>query len=188
VKRRFDKDSPVRFLLIFLSLFIVFYYSNVFFFGVTSPGKHYIAFLDQHLNYIRLLRHFLLSATAHVLNWIGYTAITSDTELLVVGHGVIRLVYTCLGLGVMSFFTAFVIAFPKKLKQKLIFYFSGIVIFQILNIARFVVLALFWKDTKGLILDHHTVFNIIIYILIGIALYFWIKQDNKRPLINAKQN
>ena len=186
MKKRLDKDSPVRFLLVFLSLFTVFYYFNVLFFGVTLPGNHYIAFLDQHLNYIRLLRHFLLYATAHVLDWMGYTAITSDTELLVVGHGVIRLVYTCLGLGVMSFFTAFIIAFPKTIKQKLIFFFSGIVIFQVLNIGRFVVLALFWKDTKGLILDHHTVFNIIIYILIGISLYFWIKHDDKRPLINVK--
>lgn len=181
----FEKESPARFLLVFLSIFVVFYYFNVLFFGVTSPGNHYIAFLDQHLNYIRLLRHFLLNATAQALNWMGYTAITSDTELLVVGHGVIRLVYSCLGLGVMSFFTAFIIAFPKNSKSKFIFFFSGAVIFQMLNIARFVVLALFWKSTKGIILDHHTIFNIFIYILIGISIYFWVKHEDKKPVFNA---
>jgi exosortase/archaeosortase family protein len=186
MRKRFEKGSPVRFLLVFLSLFVVFYYFNVVFFGITSPGNHYVAFLDEHLNYIRLLRHFLLNATAHVLGWMGYTAITSDTELLVVGHGIIKLVYTCLGLGVMSFFTAFVIAFPKKLKPKLIFWASGIVIFQVLNIIRFVVLALFWKSTRGIILDHHTIFNIFIYILIGISLYFWIKHDDRKPAIDVK--
>ncbi|HEX3386960.1 MAG TPA: hypothetical protein VHS53_17290, partial [Mucilaginibacter sp.] len=101
---------------------------------------------------------------------------------LVAGHGIIQLVYSCLGLGIMSFFTAFVIAFPKKLRSKIIFYFSGIVIFQILNIIRFVVLALFWKSTRGIILDHHTIFNILIYVLIGISLYFWIKDGDKEYL------
>lgn len=186
MKKRFDKGSPLRFLLIFLSLFVIFYYFNVLFFGLTSPGNHYVAFLDEHLNYIRLLRHFLLNSTARVLDWMGYTAITSDTELLVVGHGVIKLVYTCLGLGVMSFFTAFVIAFPKNLKAKIIFWLSGIVIFQVLNIARFVVLALFWKSTRGIILDHHTIFNIIIYVLIGIAIFIWVKHDDRKPAINVK--
>ncbi|MBS1532179.1 MAG: hypothetical protein JSU01_17890 [Bacteroidetes bacterium] len=184
--KKFDHDSPLRFLSIFLSLFVVFYYFNVLFFGLTSPGNHYVAFLDQHLNYIRLLRHFLLNATAHVLDWLGYTAITSDTELLVVGHGVIKLVYTCLGLGVMSFFTAFVIAFPKKFRPKLIFFICGILLFQVLNIIRFVVLALFWKSTKGIILDHHTIFNIIIYILIGISIYFWVRHDDKKLKTHAR--
>jgi exosortase/archaeosortase family protein len=175
----------VRFLLIFLSLFAGFYYFNVLVFGLTSPGNHYVAFLDKHLNYIRLLRHLLLNATAHVLGWMGYTAITSDTELLVVGRGVIQLIYSCLGLGVMSFFAAFVIAFPKKIKPKLIFFICGILIFQGLNIMRFVVLALFWKATRGIILDHHTIFNIIIYVLIGISLYFWVKHDDKKPAVHA---
>jgi exosortase/archaeosortase family protein len=188
MRKRLDKDSPARFLLIFLSLFAVFYYFNILFFGITSPGNHYIAFFDQHLNYIRALRHFLLRAAAQVLGWFGYTAITSDTELLVVGRGVIKLVYSCLGLGIMSFFTAFVIAFPKKLKSKGIFLICGLVIFQALNILRFVVLALFWKGTKGLILDHHTIFNIIIYVLIGITIYFWVKHDDRKPADNAKQN
>jgi exosortase/archaeosortase family protein len=185
MKKQLDKNSPVRFVLIFIILFAAFYYFNIFFFGLTSPGNHYSTFLDEHLNYIRLLRHLLLTTTAHVLGWLGYTAITSDTELLVVGHGVIRVVYSCLGLGIMSFFAAFVIAFPKTIKPKLIFFFSGIVIFQILNISRFVVLALFWKNTKGLILDHHTVFNIIIYILIGVSLYFWVKYDDKTQSLHA---
>src|SRR5580693_5149021 len=98
----FEKASPVRFLLVFLSLFAVFYYFNIFFFSITSPGKHYNAFLGEYLNYIRVLRHLLLGITAQLLNWMGFTAITSDTELLVVGHGTIQLVYSCLGLGVAS--------------------------------------------------------------------------------------
>jgi len=184
--KAFESGSPVRFMCIFLSLFIAFYYFNIFFFGITSPGKHYVAFLDQHFNYIRILRHLLLSSTGQILNWLGYTAISSDTELLVSGHGRIQLVYSCLGLGVMSFFSAFIIAYPKKLKTKLIFLISGLLAIQVLNIVRFVLLALFWRNTRGIILDHHTIFNIIIYIIIAVSLYFWVKHDDRSPAAHAK--
>lgn len=188
MRKKFDNDSPLRFLLVFLSLFAIFYYFNILFFGLTSEGNHYNAFLDEHFNYIRILRHLLLNTAAHVLNWMGYTSITSDTELLVVGRGVIRLVYSCLGLGIMSFFAAFVIAFPKKLKQKVLFFICGIFVIQLLNIVRFVLLALFWKSTKGIILDHHTIFNIIIYILIAFSLYLWVKHDDRKPAADAKND
>jgi len=184
--KAFESGSPVRFVMTFLSLFIVLYYFNILFFGLTSQGNHYNAFIDQHFNYIRILRHLLLGATGQILDWLGYTAITSDTELLVSGHGRIQLVYSCLGLGVMSFFTAFVIAYPKKLKTKLFFLVSGLLIIQVLNVARFVLLALFWRNTRGIILDHHTIFNIIIYIIIAIALYLWIKHDDRLPAAHAK--
>ena len=181
-----DKESPIRFILVFLILFVVFYYFNIFFFGITSQGHHYYAFFDEHLNYIRLLRHILLRSSAQIIKWLGYTAITNDIELLVAGRGTIQLVYTCLGFGIMSFFTAFVIAYPKKLKPKLIFLITGILTIQILNIARFVLLALFWDKKTGKILDHHTIFNICIYIIIAISLYFWIKYDDKKPVTSAK--
>ncbi len=176
----FDKESPIRFVLIFLSLFVVFYYFNILYFGITSPGNHYIAFLDAHFNYIAGLRYLLLHSSAQILNWLGYIAITSNYELLVVGHGALRLVYSCLGLGVISFFSAFVLAYPKKLKVKLLFLATGILIIELLNVLRFVLLALFWNKQGGQIVDHHTIFNILIYIIIGISLYIWVKHDDKK--------
>jgi exosortase/archaeosortase family protein len=185
--KRFDRESPVRFVVVFLLLFAVFFYFNIFFFSITSQGKHHNAFIDEHLNYIRLLRHVLLGISAQVVNWFGYTAITNDLELLVVGRGTIQVVYSCLGLGIMSFFAAFVIAYPKKLKAKLIFLLLGILGIQILNILRFVLLAIFWDKKKGeMILDHHTIFNIIIYVIIAVSIYFWIRYDDKKLVSRAK--
>jgi exosortase/archaeosortase family protein len=158
----------------------MFYYFNILFFGITNPGKHYYPFLANHLNYIRGLRWLLLSISAQVLNWFGFSAIHNSTELLVAGKGAIVLVYSCLGLGLMSFFAAFVIAYPKKTKQKVIFLITGILAIQFLNILRFVLLALFWNKNSSRIVDHHTVFNIILYIIIMTSLYFWIKQNDKR--------
>ena len=180
-----NAPSPVKFVLAFVALFAAFYYFNIFYFGVTSPGNHYSAFLDQHVNYIRGLRWLLLKATIQVLGWFGFTAINNDYELLVPGHGTIQLVYSCLGLGVMSFFTAFVLAYPVKFKSKIIFLLCGVLGIQVLNVSRFVLLALFWSHNKNRVIDHHTIFNIILYLLIALTLYIWVKHNDKALNHNA---
>jgi exosortase/archaeosortase family protein len=92
-----------------------------------------------------------------------------------------------LGLGVMSFFAAFVLAYPKKIGAKIGFLLIGLIVIQLLNILRFVVLAIFWnKKEDEQIVDHHTIFNIIIYVIIAISLYFWVKRDDKQLANHAK--
>jgi exosortase/archaeosortase family protein len=177
--------SPLRFILLFIILFPAFYYFNIFYFGITSPGNHYSAFIAGNLNYIQGLRWLLLKCSAGVLGWFGFTAITNQYELLVAGRGVIQLVYSCLGLGVISFFAAFVLAYPAKLRSKLIFLISGIIGIEVLNVIRFVLLSLFWDKKDNRIIDHHTIFNIIIYVLIAITLYFWIKRTD---MLNDAKN
>lgn len=175
-----QKNVLLRFMLSFLVLFFGFYYFNILFFGITSPGNNYIPWLDDHLNYISGLRRLLLKASSTVLGLLGYGTVINEYEILVAGHGVLRLVYSCLGLGVISFFTAFVIAYPKEWKNKLSFLIAGILAIEVLNVARFVLLALFWTNSSIRIIDHHTIFNIIIYLIIAVSLYFWVKADNPR--------
>jgi exosortase/archaeosortase family protein len=173
------KNEPVKFAISFIFLFAIFYYFNIFYFSITNAGaKHYNAFLATYLNYIAGLRWVLLNSSAQILKWLGFGAITNEYDLLVAGHGVIQLVYSCLGLGIISFFAAFVLSYPKKLKSKIIFLVGGIIGIELLNIARFVLLALFWNKNDNAIFDHHTLFNITIYIIIGIALYVWVRRDS----------
>jgi exosortase/archaeosortase family protein len=106
-----------------------------------------------------------------------------NNQLLVVGRGIIDLIYTCLGLGVMSFFAAFVIAYPKKLKPKLIFLIAGLFGIQVLNIIRLMLLALYWNKSRNRIIDHHIIFDVIIYIVIIFALYKWV--NNKATNTDA---
>jgi len=181
-----NRYNPIKFALWFIGLFVCFYYFNILFFGLTSPGNHYNPFLADHFNYIRGLRHVLLSCTAAILKSLGYGVVTNDTELLVAGHGLIQVVYSCLGLGVISFFTAFVLAYPKPRKAKLIFIVSGILVIEFLNVLRFVTLALFWNKQKINPIDHHTIFNIFIYIIIIISLYCWVKNDVTENKQHAK--
>jgi exosortase/archaeosortase family protein len=179
--------EPLKFVFTFLFLFLCFYYFNIGFFGITNPGKHYSAFLENHLNYIQGLRWLLLKCSVFILHLMGFTAITNNYELLVAGHDIIQVVYSCLGLGVISFFSAFVIAYPKNRPSKIKFLLFGILGIEFLNVIRFVLLALFWDKQKARIIDHHTIFNVIIYIIIAVSLYFWVKHpdnSNKKHAAN----
>ncbi|AMR31808.1 hypothetical protein A0256_10440 [Mucilaginibacter sp. PAMC 26640] len=177
-------NVAIWFSIRFLGLFLLCYYFNIMFFGITQPGHNYVAFLDQHLNYIDWLRWGLLHLSATLLRAFGFTVIVSKTELLVAGHGIIQLIYTCLGLGVMSFFTAFVLTYPKKLKAKLLFLFGGLLGIQLLNVIRLMLLALYWDRSKARIIDHHVLFDVMIYLVIIVTLYYWI--NNKRSNPDAK--
>lgn len=168
-----------KFVVKFLVLFLLFYYFNILFFGLTNPGNLYSPFLANYLNYIQGIRWILLNSSTGLLNLLGFSAICDNYNLLVAGRGTIQVVYACLGLGVISFFTAFVLAYPKPLKSKIIFIIAGILTIEVLNVLRFALLALFWNKSDSKIIDHHTIFNIVIYILIAISLYFWVKADNK---------
>jgi exosortase/archaeosortase family protein len=180
------KNESLKFVISFIILFPAFYYFNIFYFAITNIGaRHYNAFLADHFNYIRGLRWFLLHCSAQILNWLGFAAITNEFDLLVAGHGVLKLVYSCLGLGVISFFAAFVLSYPKKWKSKIIFLIGGILGIEFLNIGRFVLLAIFWDKRNNRNFDHHTVFNIIIYLVIAISLFFWVKRDNSLNKIDA---
>lgn len=179
--------SPFKFIFLFLVLFLLFYYFNVWFFSVTIPGADYNAFLDHHLNYIEALRWVLLNSSTGLLNLLGFTAICNNYQLLVAGHSTIEVVYSCLGIGVISFFTAFVLAYPKAWKSKIIFLIGGILVIELLNVIRFMLLVLYWDSADTTIIDHHTIFNVIIYIIIIISLYFWVKtpgSENKEYAAN----
>jgi exosortase/archaeosortase family protein len=158
------KYNPIRFAVVFVALFACFYYFNIFYLGITSPGNHYSLFLDENLNYIQWLRWVLLLISKQILLGLGFTTITNDIDLLVAGHGHLA---------------AFVIAYPKPVKEKVLFLTAGILIIQLLNIARFVILALYWKPSEKHLFDHHTIFNAIIYLIIMVSLYFWIMRDLK---------
>ncbi|WP_413666188.1 exosortase Y [Mucilaginibacter sp. Mucisp86] len=175
----FFNNPATRFMLLFILLFTIFYNFNIFFFGITSPGGNYSPFLAEHLNYIAALRQLLLDCSVTVLKWLGYAAIDNNSELLVAGKGTLAVVYSCLGLGLISFFSAFVLAYPSPLRSKLVFLISGILVIQLLNVLRFVLLAIFWSKKANRIIDHHTIFNIILYIIIAFSLYIWIKRNDK---------
>ena len=169
-----SRNTALKFAFRLILWFAFFYGFNLFYNGLMAPGGNYNAFLAQHFNYIQALRNFLLRASSTGLSWMGYSTKTNNFELLAVGHNKISLAYDCLGLGVMSFLTAFAISFPARLKSKLTLLLGCVIGFQLLNILRFMVLALYWKSGA---INHHTVFNLLIYALVTVTLYLFIEKS-----------
>ncbi|MFD0765418.1 exosortase Y [Mucilaginibacter lutimaris] len=179
-------NPAVLFALQFVCLFVSLYGFYMAYLGITGPGGLYIAFLDEHFNFISGLRHILIESGAAILNMLGYRTRTNAYQLLVAGHNILHIGFDCLGFGVMCFFTAFVVAYSGSFKSKLSFWAAGIVTIQLLNILRFVLLALYWKRNKNVYMsDHHTIFNIVVYIIIAISLYFYTRYQDKATTLNA---
>lgn len=163
--------SANRFILRFLTLFLIFYFSNLGLIGLTSPGGFYCSWLDQYFNYVRCWRNINISISAAILNLLGYHVYTSPFGLHVAGRAGFRIVYSCLGYGILSVFTAFVFACHRSLRSKFIFLFTGYLIFQLLNLLRLLLIALYWQPHT----DTHLLFNYIIYILLICLTCLWLK-------------
>lgn len=183
--KHYWQNPSIRFVILFLSLFSLFYYFNIFYMGITAPGNYYSLFLDEHLNYISGFRNLLIGISAWIIRIFGYQVFTSDTTLHALNAGGINVVYSCLGFGVMSFFVAFVIAWPQRsLNSKLWFIPVGLLLIQTLNIARFIMITLFWRNSPyRSVIDHHTLFNVILYAILLASIYFWINANNSKRIV-----
>jgi exosortase/archaeosortase family protein len=181
LKQIFDFAYFIKFLVIFLA----FYYFNLGFIGITAPGgTSYFPFLDHHLNYVAWLRNSILSFANLIGNMGGLHSHIVDSYTLGSNGFNITIVYSCLGLGIMSFWAAFILADNKNLKRKLFWTFAGIIIIWLINCIRMVVLLSSMKNNWRALssMDHHDVFNIISYILIGglICFYYRITKKSER--------
>jgi len=157
----------------------VFYSFNIIFIATSSPGGLYIKWLDENLNYIQHWRTFDLQTTANILNKYGYQVKVTDFSLSVYGYSGFKLAYSCLGYGIMSFYAAFVLVYPKGILSRMIMLGLGLLAIQALNLIRFSFISIYWKSTyTNSWINHHTVFNIIIYLLILLSLLWWTKTNN----------
>ena len=170
-------NKSYRFLILFLGLFTFLYYFNIAYIGLVAPGHYYVPFLAEHLNYINGLRYVLMQVSAFLIKASGEQVFTTDIWLRVSGRGGFIMAYDCLGYGVMSFLTAFVIAYPKPLKSKLWFLPAGLLLIQTLNVIRFVLLGLYWKKSHlKHFMDHHDIFNLILYAILLMVIWFWVEE------------
>lgn len=177
IQKNSTSKPELQFAIRFILLFALFYFFNLYYNGLMLSGGNYNNFLARHFNYIQGLRNMLLHASSAGLQFLGYPTKINNYSLLVVGHNKINLAYDCLGLGVMSFLAAFVLTYPTQIKAKLKLFLFLTIGFQLLNILRFMFLALYWKGEGSNPINHHTIFNLIIYLLIAVTLYVWIEKS-----------
>jgi exosortase/archaeosortase family protein len=179
--------------ILFLSLYGLFYWGNKFFIGITVPGGMYNAWLAEHFNYVRGFRNFLLQSAAWLIRSLGHTTAIGPYKILIDGGRGVQLVYNCLGFSVFSFWWAMILAFPQTIKNKLIYLFGGTAIIIVLNIVRIAMVGLAYNSEWGRQnrnVDHHLIFNVIVYGILFYMLYRWfnIKPKENSQTISTHSN
>lgn len=182
-----NKLHPPRlFAMRFLFTFLLLYGFNLAFIGLSNKGDFYWPILDAHLNYMSFWRSANITVTAKILTSLGYVVTHDDQQLQVYQHGGFKLMYSCIGYGLMSFFAAFVVSFPNRGRSKPAFLIFGLSSIAFLNILRLVALGVVGLDKSSwLSNNHHLVFNICIYAVLLIQMYYWANTTNLtlEPLI-----
>ncbi|SER31275.1 exosortase Y [Pedobacter rhizosphaerae] len=182
-KKQANRKS-IKFIIVLFALYILFSQGNLFMNSVMSPGaRFYSPYIAEHFDYIQGLKTALIKPAVWIIKLFGFYAIHNEMDVLVVNGPLLRINYSCLGLGVMSFLAAFVLAFPAPWKSTLKMLVIGLIAIYLLNIGRIAGLGLLFgmvHSQRNYFEYHHEIFNILVYIMIFIMLYFWIKRNTKR--------
>jgi exosortase/archaeosortase family protein len=163
------------YLLKFAVVFCILYFGTLAVIGLASPESYYSPFVAKYLDYISVLRSSLLHSSKAFLSLFNFQTAFRDRYTLMATHGGIRMVYTCIGYGVMSFWAAFVLANKGSWKRKLLWTIGGLFALWCINVLRIslLIVALDKKWPMPLGLDHHTWFNIVAYSLIFLMIYLY---------------
>ena len=176
------KNPFVLYVARFIGAFCILYYGTQGVIGLAAPGRYYSGFIHDYLNYPVLLRNSLLYGARFFLSLFGYDALVHHTFFIsMVGGRGVRMVYSCLGIGLISFWTAFVYANKGNLTKKLVWITGGLMLIWLINITRvaLLLLAINKKWPMPLHLDNHTWFNIAAYTAIFILVYFYHRSSKK---------
>jgi exosortase/archaeosortase family protein len=178
----FTDKKLIRFVVIFIAIFLVCYFGTLFLTGIAVPGGVYSPFVEKYFNIAAWLRSSLLLASKFLLSIFGTETIRiNDYVIRAVGGSGVRIVYACLGFGVMSFWFAYVVANIASLQKKIIWVTGGLLFLWSLNVVRISLVLLAgnmgWHFPFGW--DHHTWFNIVAYLAIFAMIYFFEKSLKK---------
>lgn len=169
-------NSFLKYIVKFLLVFAILYYGTFAFIGLAAPGGYYIPFFDHYLNYPAWLRTSLLMGSRELLILLGYHPFLQDKYVIKLPEGAsVRMVYACLGYGIMSFWTAFVFANTGSWKRKLTWIAGGLVSIWFINVVRISILLVANSRSRNMPfgIDHHTWFNICAYILVFALMYLY---------------
>ena len=181
-KKQADKKA-IKFIIALFVLYILFSQGNLFMNSVMSPGgKFYNAYIAEHFDYIQGLKTALIIPAVWIIKLFGFYAIYNEMDVMVVSGPLLRINYSCLGLGVMSFLAAFVLSFPASWKSTFKMLIIGLISIYVLNILRIAGLGILFgtfQSQRNYFEYHHEIFNVIVYIIIFIMLYIWIRKNTK---------
>jgi exosortase/archaeosortase family protein len=114
----------------------------------------------------------------------GTNSYISGLQMMKIGEDFeVEIWYPCLGLGVISFWISFIVTNIGSWRKKISWCFWGIICISIINSLRIALLLISldrgWE--QSILLDHHDMFNIAAYILVGILMYTYNDGGKQKP-------
>ncbi|ADB39508.1 exosortase/archaeosortase family protein [Spirosoma linguale] len=178
-----DGAYLVKLILVFTSL----YYFNIFYWGLTDPQNQYSYFLDHYLNYISWFQQSILYMANLLTHLAGLpTFVDLPQQIRTASGATVIISFDCLGFGVLSFWTAYIVAQTGTWKNKLAWCLTGIGIIWFVNCCR-IALLLFaleknWPESQYI--DHHDLFNVAAYGIILTLMYFHNQQASRNTRLD----
>ncbi len=184
---KYNKVAPLyKFLLngiLLVLVWLIFYQFIRYSLFVHQFYESFTAWLTNHL----------LVASMHVMKLLGYDTEVSGKTIRIVGTGGVYLDRGCLGRNLLGLFAGFIIAYPGKIKYKLWYIPAGLIVINIINIARICGLAyIVLAFPQYVDINHHVIFKYTAYTFIFLMWYFWIKNYSvsarlkKKPKLEEK--
>lgn len=125
-------------------------------------------------NALESLRSILVVGTAKGLSLLGYDSFVSGWIVGIKGQGAVSVQTPCLGINVCLVFLGLIIAYPSAYKwwQKSLYLLLGVFIIQFVNLLRMIAMVLVVSYRYELPIEHHDLFNMVIYSII-FGLFYW---------------
>lgn len=176
----FDGPYVFRFILRLLALYLFFRLVNWLMIGATVPGGLYSPFLDHYLNYITLIKVSVLQTGSWVAQLLGVDSFVDGiSHLRIVDSKRLYMSWSCCGLEIMGFWTAFAFADTTPLRTKLGWCLGGLFCIWFINCVRVGVLAVAikrnWHEWK--MMDHHDMFNVVAYGFVLLLMLVYYKRN-----------
>ena len=179
-KKQLDAKA-IKFVVVLFVLYILFSQGNLFMNSVMSPGgRFYNASIAEKFDYIQGLKTIIIVPSTWLIHLFGFYTVHNEMDIMVVNGPYLRVNYSCLGLGVMSFLAAFVFAFPIKWKKTWRMLIFGLITIYILNVIRIAALGLVFASVhsgRNYFEYHHEIYNVLVYLCVFFMLYIWIKRN-----------
>jgi exosortase/archaeosortase family protein len=182
--KKVTQSSTILYCIKFLACYCILYYSTQAIIGLAAPSGYYSSFVNIYMDYPSFLRKSLLYGARYIVSLFGHAAeVVSAYKLTMTGGRGVDMVYSCLGIGLFSFWLAFIFANTGSSAKKACWMIGGIVVIWLLNVLRISLLLIAVNKgwTLPLSIDHHTIFSIAVYLAIFIMIYFFARGDKPHP-------
>jgi len=162
--------------------FLLSYATDAYIALVDPDGKYNFSDTLGKVNFVTLLRSSILYPAEWLLKLFGYPTFITTFNVGIMGSGGVKMVYSCIGIKALIALTVVVACFPAKAKSKLLFLLMALPVMHLLNIIRVTILAVLNKFSYTLSLEHHEVYNTIIYAYIAASFYIFTEYFSERKM------